>query len=201
MVHLKLEDLKLEIVDLLSMKRKHRSELYRIANAIANKYDNSCDDVLVALESLAQNGDICIVSNSSHRYYKLNDRHITKTNTQKDRSLGDIIESLSNDIEVFCGHIVTSDISVSAPNIQTRNNMMTENDLAYILTEIQTKLDRLEYAPNKDTEMIFILKTQMEFYLAGLKKEVPESWMLHLKNRESKEALSKRITSLVNKII
>jgi hypothetical protein len=61
---------------------------------------------------------------------------------------------------------------------------INKEDLAYVITEIKIKLSRLDLAVIKDQELINILNTQLEFFMAGYNNTMPESWNRLLATRD-----------------
>lgn len=80
----------------------------------------------------------------------------------------------------------------------TKDSCINKEDLAYVITEIQMKLDRLNLAPIKDTEFIAILNTQLEFFMAGYNKQFPESWKKILSLRDKRKELHSEILNKLN---
>lgn len=70
---------------------------------------------------------------------------------------------------------------------------INKDDLVYAMTEVKLKLERLESAPIQDKEFIAILRTQLEFFMAGYKKEMPSAWKNILSLRDKRKAISESI--------
>ena len=73
-------------------------------------------------------------------------------------------------------------------------------DLEYILTEITKKLDRMNQSTKKDTHLMDLLRTQVSFFVAGLKGELPSEWSIWLDHKD-REIQIREETKSITKLL